>query len=250
MIFQVMSDLHFEFMNDSQIRTTVNRIIVAGKEKKTDALILAGDIHTDSEKLLDIFQQLAKHYSIIVFVPGNHDYYHSSLSVKDGEFYVMETKCDSLVSLNSYAITTEDENIRIIGCCLWSPSASDSDCYRISDSHAIKNYCSVLPTSFFHKKFLEDQIFSRNKPDIVITHFVPSPELILRDIHDDPTLDKFFTGNIDFHQEGMEVKYWIFGHSHLPRHQMIARNPTKFICNPHGYRTPHEKFDFGKTIEL
>ena len=74
---QLLSDLHIEFHQDRGA-AWIDALDPSG----IDVLILAGDIAEVRDGLLgDVLQLFTDRYPQVVFVPGNHEYYGSSLDV-------------------------------------------------------------------------------------------------------------------------------------------------------------------------
>lgn len=77
------SDLHLEF----------GRLNIELPD--ADILLLAGDIyvnylfnkHDSTDDVIDFFTEISKKYKNIIYVPGNHEYYDSSIFTLDCDFF-------------------------------------------------------------------------------------------------------------------------------------------------------------------
>lgn len=71
-----LSDLHLDF-SDDDLRFTGNEPML----QDVDALVVAGDISNDREKAYQWFEEYQRAFPnrVMIFIPGNHDYYGSSI---------------------------------------------------------------------------------------------------------------------------------------------------------------------------
>ena len=176
---QLVSDLHIEYKNDN-VPDPLSLITPSA-----EILVLAGDIGSlyKYEQLKLFLTKLCTHYTYVLYIAGNHEYYkindHDSLPL-----YVLMNKLtqlgkeiDNLIILNRSSVQIDD--ICIIGCTLWSDpmirippfivriNGFNNNVYKnkhISDLKYIENminYCQE------HKLKL-----------IVVTHYLPTYDAI------------------------------------------------------------------------
>lgn len=155
---QVVSDLHLEYLRP-QAHERYVREILCSSQKDTDLLLVAGDLcqarHRDVlRSSLDILQQHAQH---VLYVPGNHEYYHS-ISLKEARELAWPaskqaidniideevTRCDRVTRLKPDALFETSGPVAYTGCTLWSetkepvPNCRDYTAiwteYQLSDS--------------------------------------------------------------------------------------------------------------------
>ncbi len=102
LILQYCSDLHLEFPENKSFLED-NPIQPMG-----DLLVLCGDIVPFSEihKFDSFFDELAKKFKQIYWIPGNHEYYHSTIDQRTGNFCEEIRKNVFLISLNQAPLTT------------------------------------------------------------------------------------------------------------------------------------------------
>lgn len=69
----VLSDLHLEFYSEAGISHVIGEIC----KTEADVLVLAGDISIIREPIYKtIFQMFSENYKNVVYVRGNHEYWH------------------------------------------------------------------------------------------------------------------------------------------------------------------------------
>src|SRR3712207_6310006 len=83
----IASDLHFEFHRDRGA-TLANSLAPA------DVLVCPGDL-TVAPLLGDALALLLERYAHVIFVAGNHEFYHSSLSAVRRALRVLDERIDS-----------------------------------------------------------------------------------------------------------------------------------------------------------
>ena len=99
-------------------------------------------------------------------------------------------------------------------------------------------------------KFLKESISRSNTEHIVVvTHHVPSFELLAPEFNGSP-LNGAFTVELEDFIGKSPIDYWIYGHSHRNIDKIIGR--TNCITNQLGYvsHNEHTTFNPGKHIEL
>ena len=242
MKLQVLSDYHFEFGPTTKIRNV-----------GADVLVLAGDITTiksfytngfESEDNLDMFKYFSDSFRHIVYVLGNHEYYHSIYN--DG---VIELKHALSGISNIHILDNQKVNIdgvNFIGSTLWTNMNNNCPLtqnylrnsmndFRLIQYRVGDGYTRFTPEMAYilHNKALD---FINNNIDnntVVVTHHGPSR----KSIHEKYANDHYMNGGYCSDLELIfndNIKYWIHGHVHNPFDYKV--NNTRVICNPHGYR--------------
>jgi len=236
-------------------------------------LALLGDIGVVKRKEYRKFiLKMATKFKKVFILPGNHEYYRSSV---DEAYGIMKSICDShenLVFMHKTSYKFDEYNIRILGTSLWThvpEEAKQIVQIRISDYSKIqvrtdyednpflplddkgkeKEQGSHRPirtedTNQWHKDerhWLETEIkeAQNNKEKIIVfTHHAP----IEKDgcgnpeTYDDITNHAFSTDLRELMNN--DVLVWAYGHTHWFHDMRI--NGTRVLSNPHGY--PHDKF--------
>lgn len=236
MKIRLYSDLHFEFHQDG------GRSFLEGQDSNFDVLVLAGDINTarNLKKSFSSLKEVFKNKKI-VFVPGNHEYYHSSfpelqqILVDEQEIIILDNSCSVI------------DGVKFVGTTLWfqhSGSYERGD-ESLNDFTQINNFRSWVGKKAQDSiKFLDKEIEDNC---IVITHHLPHRSAIHPHFAGS-YLNKYFVNHLGPLVEDRGAKFWFFGHTHSSIDIMI--NKTRLICNPFGYHNYATNYDFDPTLTL
>ena len=234
MKLQVLSDLHIEFAEFSI------------PETDADVLVLAGDIGVGMGGLSWLHGQCVD--KPIIYVPGNHEFYHHELGIVDA----MRDLSDSNIYVLDNGVV-EIEGVRFLGSTLWT----DFEIFGGVAKHLAIQYAKSNVADFFLIKN-EDRVFAPedsitlhnesrawlecilDEPfdgkTVVVTHHAPS----FGSIHprfSKNTLTPAFVSNLEVMMDGGRVAAWIHGHTHNAFDYEI--HGTRVVCNPRGYM-PYE----------
>ena len=118
--FQIVSDLHIEYKSD-EVPDPLSLITPSA-----DILILAGDIGSfyKFDQLKSFLQKLCPYFKVVVYIPGNHEYYKQQeyqpekIKVLLERFMNIKKSINNLYVLNKSSAQIED--VCIVGCTLWS----------------------------------------------------------------------------------------------------------------------------------
>lgn len=226
MKFQVVSDLHLDFRHDNW--KDIIRIIV-DKKNDADLLIIAGDLaecrHAVWGDALRCFSDAYKH---VLYVPGNHEYYHAS-----PEFLI---KLFDHIPSNVHLLDQQTfcfDGVVFAGCTLWFSVSSTKHKNMLSDFHVIPHFESWV----YQKHKADIDFLKTTTADVVITHHAPHPNSISPQYLGN-CLNCFFVNNLEALIKSMNPKYWIHGHTHDAF--LYEVGTTTVLANPLGY--PRERF--------
>lgn len=214
-----------------------------------DVCLCAGDIFDGgiAASLLFLRDYVAP-YMPVVFVPGNHEYYRSSIKEALAIGYELAETCDDLFMLNGDSVLIG--GYRFIGATLWT----DFDLYgepRLAMAIAreeLNDYRRIKLSKTPFKKFTpqESQHLHRiatinidnvyrsqpKLPTVIVSHHAPSmmsvPPQYLRD-----GLTPSFASRFERRILEYEPLLWVHGHIHSPSDYRIGK--TRVVCNPLGY---------------
>lgn len=227
MRIKLLSDIHLEFHKDG------GKSFVNSLDNNCDVLIIAGDLCTsrEIEASLTLLSNRFKSSSIL-YVLGNHDYYHCK-----SKLLLLSMVRDVTKSLPNVELLENDiaeiDGQRFLGTTLWFDHDGIPDKL---DAHMNDfNYISGIYDWISHAskdaiQFLESNI---RLNDIVITHHLPHFQCINK-AYIGSSLNRFFVNyKAEYVAKSGLAKFWLFGHTHTKCNTII--NGTRFICNPFGY---------------
>jgi len=248
MRIQILSDLHTEFQH--------YRVEMA---TDADVLVVAGDFGVaDSLEGLRILARSIDRP--VVFVTGNHDYYHGIVSEVDRNLEQIECDVPNFHFLNDSCISIGD--IEFIGSTLWSDfdlaiapqefacnvkeAINDFYCIRRSENLEFSpDDCRQLNNNA--RSFLQKSLgASFNGKKVVVTHFLPSPKSI-HPVYSGSPLNPYFCCNCE-NMMGSRVALWIHGHTHMSID--YHHEGTHVIANPRGYYGENKNFKGKLVLEI
>lgn len=246
MKIQYISDIHTELLSEYEVSKICKCI-------KADAtiLVLAGDIGNPFKKQYELLLTLLQlKFEIVFIIMGNHEYYNNR--VTDAKL-----KCKEICEKFSNVILL-DNNIYVyqdyvfLGTTLWSRIDDDSN--EINDTYSIIDF-TVDNYRQLHNEceaFIRETLENTNKQVIIISHHLPSYQLIhdkYKTKHYLPYNQWFATDFNDLLQTyNNKIKAWIYGHTHTGNETEI--NGVKLYCNPLGYRGENNKISYVKTFDI
>lgn len=239
MRIQLLSDLHIEhFDYKDELDELLESCLT-----NADVLILAGDIGVPGslggyDFWFHTMEFFCSNYPEIIYVPGNHEYYHSYWNRITN--LLNEIKQPNLHIFEDMGSITLDETTFHCGTG-WFVEANPMDALhwnRMSDAHVIfnqnMNERMALQTFWDKGKAASKYLLKNvNKGDIVVTHHMP---------HKACTPPQFSTSKMNnfFVNKAFEQviiknqpKLHLFGHTHN-NYDSVIKN-TRTVCNPLGY---------------
>ena len=227
MKIRLISDVHFEFGFRPEVT------IYRGE----DVLVIAGDFHAGSYPVLVYLRDYFDNYPVpIIYVPGNHEYYGTSLREFDTAMKLFNMP--NFYYLNPGTLKVGD--VTFIGACGWTNFRQDRFAQivcaqRISDFRKINGWsgdlCSLLHTEHF--KYIWDSYAAVEGKKVVITHFLPAVECIDAQYQGPDLINYYFANDYGQRISEMSDTTWLFGHTHS--RVDITLGDTKMIARPYGY---------------
>ena len=267
----IASDLHLEFGD-------INISNIDGAE----VLILSGDIcvaadldmrdrrqtesgfaRARSERFHEFFERCAARFPHVIYVMGNHEYYHSDFATALTD---MRRKLAHLSNL--YILEREIkviDNVTFIGGTLWTDMNNHDPLtlyhmrIMMNDFRVISN--SAIPVHFRTQegefktrvsKFSPDDAASEHvkmkeyiqvvtamlgeNPNkyVVVGHHAPSRRSTHEMYAHDTVMNGGYSSDLDeFIEQRPHIRLWTHGHTHHPFDYMIGE--TRVVCNPRGY---------------
>ena len=237
----IASDLHLEFHKTKFHQNIIDDLF----SSEFDIVILAGDIVTfrTMDKLELLFEMIRRRFQgPILFVPGNHEYYHSTCSLHE-----VNERLKAICTRFQVAFLVSGKRITImgidfVGTTLWS-QLDLGVCDQINCVHKIFEFAK--DHTQFIKEFekevvtLEHSLSECSYPTIVISHYLPSYQLI-HEYYKDSSINSAFASNLDYlFTKYDHIKYWICGHTHKRMQKTI--HTTQVCVWSLGYPQEHNE---------
>lgn len=251
-------------------------------------LILLGDIGTSSSNILQTFlYDCSKAFTLVLYVPGNHEYYSDGLTINQiNDYFTCLTKSfHNIIFMNNktYEHTINGKTITFIGTTLWSKILSTERAYINGVSNDFKKIyvkerilLDVRTYNNFHRENVNWLIAELNKiksandlsvdksPDksvdsltqpnnitIILSHHLPSYNLIAPK-YTSHMGNSMYVTNLNYILESYSVSHWLFGHSHATVNNIISG--TVCCSNPLGYKfsniQENAEYDVSKILEI
>lgn len=230
MKLHILSDLHTEFADFDLPKTDA------------DVIVLAGDIGVGTGGLDWLSRQ--RRGSPIIYVPGNHEFYHHDL------FLIDELR--SRAPLDVHVLDNEAVvlgKVRFLGSTLWTDFKLFGEMgkwFSIQRAKQCMNDFAIVSLKgrrftpadsiALHessRSWLRDQLAEPfGGSTVVVTHHAPSARSVPRRFTTDP-LTPAFASDLEDLLDGTRAAIWIHGHMHDPAAYEI--NGSRVICNPRGY---------------
>lgn len=237
MKIDLVSDLHLEF-GACDIPETDNSI-----------LVLAGDIHV-GDRAVDWITRAVDHYDLILYVLGNHEFYHHEYNAVREAWADLSTYIKPLRVLDNDVV--EVDGTRFVGSTLWTAGSQSvlNDFVVIRrDNHVLNTW----DTREIHEQavqFLTD-ILSTDYAGktVVITHHAPVPECVRPRWVGSPINEMFHAYLGDLIVE-YSPDLWLHGHMHDSVDIVVG--DTRIVCNPRGYvgHDRNAQFENPKILEI
>ena len=250
----IWSDLHEEFESF--------RLPDVPPPEGVAAILVAGDIWTEG-RAVEVLERAAEWARVpVIFTPGNHDYYHSSIFGADARMELDADERDLDIRFLNPGVTT-------VGCCrivaatLWTDyrlrrpggdnwlerdacewAMNDHERVDWEDECGSPRRLHAEDLASLHLRHLEfiAQVLSRphDGPSAVMTHHAPS-EMSLRHRWRDRLVDHAYASNLEELILDRAPAVWIHGHTHHSEDYVIG--DTRIWSNPRGYRGENAGFD-------
>lgn len=233
-MLQVISDIHIEQFDEPYY--IIDHCVFPDKEQD---LVVAGDLG-DSQHVIPALIMLSPLFRHVIFVPGNHEYYWSSVSATDKALSELHNEYPNIIVLQKRELTIDS---RFGGCTLWSNIQRDPMsmvlAYRyLNDFKLIKD----MTTAAYFDLHVEHYTWLKTVvPDIVVTHHAPSLASISQQYVNDDLNAAFATDLSDFVFDS-SIRLWVHGHIHNKSDYIIGS--TRVVCNPYGYRSAGQHRNF------
>ncbi|MGH8280091.1 MAG: metallophosphoesterase [Gammaproteobacteria bacterium] len=234
MRINILSDLHLRQGSLAPPRTDADVVILAGDvDRPEQAIAWAGEIRQP-----------------VIYVPGNHEFYGSSLPATLAE--IKSRAADTRIRV----LDCEEwafGGVRFLGATLWTDFALAGtgakraaaltearklmrDFSRIESTEKPGAKFTPLESMHLfreHSAWLTRKLAERfDGPTVVITHHAPST-LSIHPRYAGSALNGGFVSDLEYLMGRERVVLWVHGHTHNSFDYRVRG--TRVICNPRGY---------------
>jgi len=248
----VLSDLHLEFFD------AVPPLDVPD----ADVCVCAGDILNRGvvPSLHYLAEQVAPHMPC-VFVPGNHEFYRSSLYESLHE--ARRLRLPGVHLLEGAPVVLH--GVRFVGATLWTdfalgggkPWNMHAAGSLLNDYRAISlrkhPWRRLSPSDIEREHHLHRSLIDGclalpfDGPTVVVTHHAPHPRSIAPE-HAGSSLNAAFASDLTEMIDRRRPTLWVHGHMHNSCDYVVGE--TRILCNPAGYEGENPQFDPALIIEV
>jgi predicted phosphohydrolase len=229
--FQYASDLHIETLSYTPEAEEFF-------EPVSKVLILAGDIGRVHrfDQLADFLQRVCSLYKIVLYTPGNHEYYYvdgTKLMSMDEilqRLHNLSNFIPNLHILHRSSVIIND--VCVVGATLWSKATINipQKIVRIPGitTHSYNNMHSI------DLKYIEDMIAYCQKHSlkcVVVTHHAPA--YFLTQQKRKKTYDSLYYTDLEHLLKKDKVHSWLYGHVHRNM-RIISAGGTQLLSNQKG----------------
>jgi predicted phosphodiesterase len=265
----VASDVHLEFgdldivnTDDAQVLILSGDICVAAdldmRDRRQTEL---GFARRRSEMFHEFFERCATNFPHVIYVMGNHEYYHGDFATTLGEVRRKLAHLSNLYVMERDVKVIDD--VTFIGGTLWT-DMNNMDTLTLYHMRTMMNDFRVIqnsgtPVNFrdqdgkFHTrvgKFMpEDAVAEHVKMKqyiqsvvqgnhdnkyVVVGHHAPSRLSTHEMYAHDTVMNGGYSSDLDeFIMDHPQIRLWTHGHTHHPFDYMVGE--TRVVCNPRGY---------------
>jgi predicted phosphohydrolase len=244
---QYCSDLHLELPENAKW-LGANPIVPSA-----DILVLAGDIipFVEMEQCDDFFSFLADHFQATYWLPGNHEYYGSDISL--GRYDRFREAIRSNVYLLNNQVEQVDD-VTLVFSTLWShisPAAEWDIARSVTDYRMIlqgDERFRPLHSNRLHREcrqFIESAVTGAVTSKVVVaTHHVPTFMHYPAKYKGSIINEAFVTELYDYIEQS-GINAWIYGHHHCNSPEFLIGS-THMLTNQLGYVRKREYYGFRK----
>ena len=239
----IISDSHCEGHKDQGV-SFVDSVIPAD----SDVLVLAGDIFYLKNdywpKLL--LKKFCDKFKDVIFTPGNHCYYGTSVARVETNLHSMENWFPNLHILRHCEVHVI-QGRRFLGGTLWFRHDPMNPIYAdlLNDFSLIKGFVPwVYAENETTIRGLENNL---KEGDIIVTHHLPSDICVAEQYRGDNT-NRFFVCDLSNLIIDRKPDLWICGHSHIPVDTILGN--TRIYSNPFGYLSERDNPNFDKRLYI
>jgi Icc-related predicted phosphoesterase len=241
------SDIHAEFWQSNKIPRILEMVVPPLPTDLETIALVAGDVGLAhrQETWLKVISLLAKRFLAVIYVEGNHFFYHNDFF---GRIHELKTK----VSLPKNVHFLENESVEIngglfVGATLWTDFRGN-DFFKMQYARKNMNDFAVIKkpdglrlrpeetVNLFQesKRYIFEVLTNAGgRKTVVVTHHGVSPLSIHEKFRGDSLNCAFMTDiSNEIIDHGPDL--WVHGHTHNTFDYTLGK--TRVVVNPYGYK--------------
>jgi Icc-related predicted phosphoesterase len=248
----VLSDLHHEFHAAPPAMTVPD----------ADICVCAGDVLNKgvARAMGYLAEQVAPHMPV-VFVPGNHEFYKSSLV--EGMHEARALRLPGVHLLDDSAVVLD--GVRFVGGTLWTDmELGGGRAWNVNAAEGLMNDYKAISyqkrpwqrlkavdlVALHHETRRNIDMYLSvpfDGPTVVVTHHAPHPASI-HERFTGSALNAAYASDLTDLIERRKPDLWVHGHMHDAADYMVG--DTRIVCNPAGYPDEKTGYDPALVIEV
>lgn len=247
MKIQILSDLHLDHWGSYLGVNWYTHEFLPAIQTDARVLVVAGD--SFSLRVRDLrwtrarLEDLCNRFQDVVYVPGNHEFYGTSIDTGLVGLHEIALYIPNLHVLDLGRAAMIDGR-RFLGHTMWF--SKNDDALKISDFWCISDFEPfVYEEHARFRNYLEHEL---TENDIVVTHHAPSVKSIDSQYEGDPHNHYFCVPEMEELIYRRQPLLWVHGHMHTPFDYVIGG--TRVICNPQGYPGEGVRFNPKLIVEV
>ena len=282
----VASDIHLEFgdidiTNDSQADVLIlsgDICVAADLDMRDRRQTESGFARWRSEMFHEFFERCAANFPHVIYIMGNHEYYHSDFATALTDVRRKLAHLPNLYILEREIKVIDD--VTFIGGTLWT-DMNNSDALTLYHMRTMMNDFRVIQNSAVPVHFRTQEGEFRTRvgkfsPEDAVTEHVKMKEYIQvvtamlgkntnkyvvvghhapsrRSTHSmyahDTIMNGGYSSDMDqFIEDRPQIKLWTHGHTHHVFDYVIGE--TRVVCNPRGYYGHEARADEWKLLTV
>ena len=286
MKISIASDIHLEFgdidiTNDSQADVLIlsgDICVAADLDMRDRRQTELGFARWRSEMFHDFFERCAANFPHVIYIMGNHEYYHNDFATALDDVRKRLAHLPNLYILEREIKVIDD--VTFIGGTLWT-DMNNSDPLTLYHMRTMMNDFRVIQNSDTPVHFRtqegefktrvakfspEDAVVEHVKmkeyiqvvtamlgenPNkyVVVGHHAPSRRSTHAMYAHDTIMNGGYSTDLDqFIEDRPQIKLWTHGHTHHVFDYMIGE--TRVVCNPRGYYGHEARADEWKLLTV
>lgn len=241
---RIASDLHLEGFRGRPIAALAAGFLPPDPRDKESVLVLAGDVSSFPDQVIDFLNEVADQFATVFFVTGNHCYYRHDFDELNQILTTAQLKPNILVG-GANLIEHKIPGFRLLGLTLWGDGGKDAiertwvdrglNDFRLIRRNGTRFSADDMLKE--HRRQKQELVAALKVPfdgkTIVVSHHMPSYRLCHPRFG--TSINGGFASNCDdiLAYDHAPV-LWIHGHTHDRISTRLWK--TAIECNPAGYR--------------